>query len=91
MKLDAKFYGEIRKAKNDEIVPEEEWICFLVKDAALPSTLDFYRRKCEEFGADAEQIDAIDRLKDRVMIWRRNNPDRIKTPDAKGEKLLDRI
>jgi len=88
MKLDGKFYGEIRKAKDDSIVPEDEWCCFLVKDTAFANTLPKYREECLKLGADVEQIAALDRMIERAMAWREANPDRLKVPDAAGEKLL---
>lgn len=88
MKLDAKFYGEIRKVKDDSLVPEDEWVCFLVKDNAFAATLPKYRAECVKLGADAEQIAAVDRMILRAAGWRVANPRRLKVPDAKGEKLL---
>lgn len=87
-KLDAKFYGTIQKVKDDSIVPDDEYVVFLVKDTAFYETLPTYRRKCIELGADQEQIDAIDRMIGRATDWRQDNPNRLKVPDAKGEKLL---
>lgn len=88
-KLDAKFYGEIRKVKNDEIVPDDEYVVFLVKDTAFFETLPAYRQKCVDLGADADQLAAVDRMIQRACRWRVAYPDRCKTPDATGEKLLD--
>lgn len=88
MKMDAKFYGDIRKAKDDSLVGEDEWICFLVKDNAFAATLPIYRAKCVELGADDEQIASVDRMMERMAEWRRSNPDRLKVPDAKNERLL---
>lgn len=88
MKLDAKFYGEIRKVKDDSLVPDDEWCAFLPKDNAFALTLPVYRSFCLALGADAEQIASVDRMIDRVEAWRTANPDRLKTPDAAGEKLL---
>ena len=88
MKLDAKFYGEIRKVKDDSLVPDDEYIVFLAKDNALPATLHFYRENCVSIGADDEQIKAVSRMIKRLEEWRAANPDRLKVPDAKGEKLL---
>ncbi len=88
MKLDAKFYGEIRKVKDDSIVPDDEYVVFLAKDNAFAETVRFYRRACELLGADQEQIDAVDRMIERIDDWRTANAHRLKVPDAKGEKLL---
>ena len=90
-KLDAKFYGNVYKAKDDTKVPDEEWMVFLVKDNAFPATLEFYRQKCIELGADDDQIAALTRGIERVRVWREKNRHRLKTPDAKGELLLDQV
>jgi len=88
MKLDAKFYGEIRKVKDDSIVPDDEYVVFLAKDTAFAQTLPYYRQMCVDLGADQEQLDAVDRMMVRLFEWRAANPNRRKVPDAKGEKLL---
>lgn len=87
MKLDKKFYGEIHKVKNDTLVTE-----FLAEDDAFARKPDgavySYLDRCVALNADAEQIAAVMGLIDRIEAWRQRNPDRLKTPDAKGEKLL---
>lgn len=88
MKLDAKFYGEIRKVKDDSIVPDDEYVVFLVKDNAFANTLPKYREECLWLGADQEQLEAVDRMIERARKWRGENSHRLKVPDAKGEKLL---
>lgn len=87
IKLDAKFYGEIRKVKDDSIVPDDEYIVFLVKDNAFAKILPLYAEYCRQMGCDAEQIASVDRMIKRAEIWRAANPDRLKNPDAAGEKL----
>ncbi len=88
-KLDAKFYGEIRKAKDNSIVNDDEYVVFLIKDEAFWRTLPKYRRECVVLGADLEQIAAIDRMIERGRKWREKYPERCKVPDAAGERLLD--
>lgn len=88
MKLDVKFYGEVRKVKDDSLVPDDEYVVFLAKDNAFAHTLPFYLNQCIEMGADAEQIAAVERMIERLQAWREANQDRLKVPDAKGEKLL---
>lgn len=88
-KLDAKFYGEIRKVKDDSIVPDDEYVVFLAKDSAFAMAILTYRDICNSLGADDEQLAAVDRMIERIKAWREAHPDRLKTPDAKGEKLLD--
>lgn len=87
-KFDAKFSGVIFKIKNGEIVPDDEYMVFLAKDAAFPATLQFYRDECARLGADNEQLAAVDRVIKRLANWRSANMNRIKVPDAKGEKLV---
>ncbi len=88
MKMDAKFYGEVRKVKDDSIVPENEYVVFLAKDNAFAAILPYYQQKCVEFGCDREQIESVARMMERVADWRAANRDRLKNPDAAGEKLL---
>jgi hypothetical protein len=87
-KLDAKFYGKIWKAKDDTLVPDDEYMVFLAKDNAFPATLQYYRSKCAELGCDEEHIAAVDRTIYRLGAWRARHQDRLKKPDAKGETLL---
>lgn len=89
MKMDAKFYGEIRKVKNDTLVPDDEYIVFLVKDNAFAEVLPIYLEKCIALGCDTEHIQAIQRMIQRMQAWRAAHPERLKNPDAAGEKLLD--
>jgi len=87
-KLDAKFSGVIFKIKDGTIVPDDEYVVFLVKDTAFANTLPAYREECVKLGADQEQIAAVDRLIQRARRWRMANPSRLKVPDAKGERLV---
>lgn len=87
-KLDAKFGGVIFKIKNGQIVPDDEYMVFLAKDAAFWGTINFYYEECKRLGADEEQLAAVSRAIERVRTWRDANHDRIKVPDAKGERLV---
>lgn len=87
VKMDKKFYGEIRKVKDDTIVPDDEYVVFLVKDNAFAASLPHYREYCESMGADAVQLQMVDDLIARVYRWRANS-DRCKVPDAAGERIL---
>lgn len=82
MKLDGKYYGEIRKCSDGEIVPPDEWILFRAKDNAVPSMLRNYLADCLMLGADQDHIDTIRDLIERVDAWRENNPDKCKVPDT---------
>lgn len=87
-KLDAKFSGVIFKVKDGSIVPDDEYMVFLAKDAAFLPTLQFYRSECVRLGADREHIEAVNRTIDRLVVWQDSNRHRLKVPDAKGEKLV---
>lgn len=87
-KLDAKFSGVIFKIKDGTIVPDDEYVVFLAKDAAFFNTAKFYRQECARLGAEQEQLDAVDRMIVRLTKWREINHNRLKVPDAKGERLV---
>jgi hypothetical protein len=88
MKLDAKFYGEIFKVKDDTRVADDEFMVFLAKDNAFALTLPIYLHICIALGCDQEHVDSVRRTMARLVRWRADNPKRLKNPDAKGEKLL---
>ena len=44
--LDGKFTGVIHKVKDGSFVPPDEWMVFLIKDAALLPMLEFFRNLC---------------------------------------------
>lgn len=88
MKLDKKFAGVLTKAKDQTVVPEDEWILFLAKDTAFAMTLPTYLENCIKLGADDVQIKMVHDLIARVGQWRHAHPDRCKVPDAQGEKVL---
>lgn len=89
MKLDAKFYGQIRKVKDDTVVPEDEYVVFLAKDTAFANVLPLYLQECHALGCDEEQLASVARMISRLAEWRATYPERLKVPDANGEKLLD--
>lgn len=89
MKMDAKFYGEIKKVKDDSIVPEDQYVVFLAKDNAFYATVPYYLFQCMKLGCDQDHLNAVIRMYSRMTEWRKNNPDKLKNPDAAGEKLLD--
>jgi hypothetical protein len=87
--LDAKFFGTVRKVRDGTVVPDDQWMGFLLKDNAFAEVLPIYRRICERMGADVEQLAAVDRAIARVQAWRKAHPSELKVPDAKGERLFD--
>lgn len=88
MKLDSKVYGTLFKAKDDQRIPDDEYVVFRPADNAFAEMLPFYREACVRNGSDAEQVAAVDRLIARVQAWRAAHPERCKAPDAAGERLL---
>lgn len=87
-KLDQKFYGEIRKAKDDSVVPDDQYLVFLAKDTAFANILPHYVTECRRLGCDNDQLAAVERMVDNVKRWRAANPSLCKIPDARGEKLI---
>lgn len=87
MKLDGKFHGIIAKNKDGSIVPQDQWMCFLAKDNAVPATLMFYREECTRQGAAPEQIAAIEAMIVRVDNWRNAHPELCKVPDVQAGEL----
>lgn len=80
MKMDQKYKGEVFK-NNGTPVPEDEWIVFRAKDLALVETLEAYHCICTKLYCPNEHLDGIIRLKDRVVEFQNNNPERCKIPD----------
>ena len=87
MKLDGKFHGIIAKNKDGSIVPQDQWMCFLAKDNAVPATLEFYYEECIRQGAKPDQLLAARAMIDRVTAWREANPTLCKTPDVQAGEL----
>ncbi len=88
MKLDGKFHGIIAKNKDGTIVPQDQWMCFLAKDNAVPATLEFYIQECTRLGAKSEQIEAVRSMIDRVLDWRAANPTLCKVPDVQAGEII---
>lgn len=87
-KMDLKFSGIITKNKDNSIVPQDQWIVFLVKDNAFLNTLEFYRSECQRLGADRYQLEAVDDLILRVRTWRNNHRELCKVPDTQDGELI---
>lgn len=85
-KLDTKVYGLLRKTKNDQTIPDDEYIVFQVQDRALLPTLSFYWDECARLGAAQPQLDGVLRLIERVREWQAAHPERLKVPDRDPAK-----
>lgn len=87
LKLDAKCYGSIYKAKNNELLSEDQYVVFLAKDNAFAATLPYYLATCKKMGASPQQIKGIEELIERVEQWRQTHPEACKVPDFdEGER-----
>ena len=80
-RLDGKYYGFVRRFKDQVFVLESDHVVFLAKDNAFAAILPIYREKCIQLGSPAEHIESIDRLITRVNEWRVQYPERCRTPD----------
>jgi hypothetical protein len=87
--MDVRFFGTVRKVRDGTVVPDDQWMRFLLTDDAFAEVLPIYRRICERMGADDKQLAAVDRAITRVQAWRKVHPNELKMPHAKGERLLD--
>lgn len=88
MKLDKKFVGPITKVKDNTLVPDDQWICFLAKDNAFAAILPVYLEECIQRKCDEDHVEAVENLIRNVNQWRKTNPELCKDPDAAGERLL---
>ncbi len=87
-KLDKKFSGNLIKVKDNTIVPEDQWVCFLAKDNAFFLALPAYLDACMTLKADSVQCRMVEEMIERVTKWREANPELCKVPDAAGEVVL---
>lgn len=87
-KLDGKFHGVIVKNKNQQIVPQDQWMCFLAKDNAVPAMLKFYLEECTRKGADESQVQAVRDMINRCNQWRAEHPDLCKIPDVEKNEII---
>lgn len=53
---------------SQEATPDE-LVVFLAKDNAFAAILQMYRDKCIELGADQQQVQAVNRMLDRLQRW----------------------
>lgn len=87
-KMDLKFSGIITKNKDNTVVPQDQWLVFLIKDDAVPNMLEAYLQACVRLGAGRYQLEAIEDLQTRVSIWRGNHPELCKVPDVDDGELI---
>lgn len=88
VKMDKKFFGAIFKAKNGQLLQDDEYVVFLTKDDCFVEALDKYQTACVEHGCDDDQVREVEKLVDRVDGWRAYHESALKKPDAHGETLL---
>jgi hypothetical protein len=77
MRLDKRFYGTIVKNKDGRVVPEDEWVAFLVTDKGLIAMLIDYANQLTQDGATGNQVEAVMDLCHRVR--------QVRQGDLKGE------
>jgi hypothetical protein len=85
--MDGKVHGTLVRNKDGREIPADEFIVFRPSDNAVSAMLVFYRNKCMELGASAEQVSATLALESRVSQWRRGHPDRCKVADVQPGEL----
>jgi len=79
--LDGKFHGRVFRNRDNK--EEDVFVVFVPRDRHLIEVLHHYYALCEsDPNIGIEQLDAIQRLIERVAVWQEENADKIKTPDA---------
>ena len=87
MRLDSKVHGTLIRNKDGHEIPEDEFIVFRPSDNACFPMLVFYRGLLEGLKAAPEQLAAVDRLIERVHVWRVAHPERCKVADVQPGEL----
>ena len=84
--LDGKVHGTLIKNKDGKEIPADEFIVFRPQDNAFRNILPAYRAELVRLNAGTRQIEAVDHLIEKILMWRLENPGRCKVPDcASGE------
>lgn len=83
--IDRKFKILAVNPVNGKIYTEEDSFLFCAKDAAVPAGLEAYRDKCVELGANAEHIESIELMLQRVLLRQKTTECRV--PDTVGEEI----
>ena len=81
VKMDEKYFGNIFKASDDTVVPDDQWVILRIKDDLFLPTLTFYIGQCIVEGCDDGLIQALIRLRKRALKWREEHPDLCRLPD----------
>jgi hypothetical protein len=80
--IDRKFKFTAISNKSGKKYTEKNALVFLVKDSLLPNLLDKYIELCSQAQVDERQLKGMQLLKDRVLAWQRNNPNKVHKPDV---------
>ena len=88
MPIDRKFCFSAYNATTGSRHDENDGLLLLAKDKAVPDTLRFYRKRCEELGSNREHLEAIDLLIGRVERFQKTNPVIAKVPDTTPDEAV---
>jgi hypothetical protein len=80
--LDGKVHGVLFKNKDNTPIPPDEFVVFRPSDNAFHAVLPVYLAMCATHGVDPEQLAAVKHLIEKVELWRKNHPERLKYPDC---------
>jgi len=84
--IDRKFRIQATNAVNGKSYTEANALLLCAKDAAVPAALAAYREKCIELGANAEHIESIVRLIERVESFQKHAGGG-RVPDTVGDEI----
>ena len=88
MCIDRKFKILAINPSNGHYYDEDNSFLFCAHDAAAPAALEAYIEKCEELGADKEQVKSARLLFSRVLEYQEDIA--IKIPNVVGEDEIER-
>ena len=80
--IDGKYSIQATNLKTGEVLTEADGVFFKATDKALPFVLTFYEDQCRRLGADLDQIESVQRLKQRVDQFQVANLGKVKVADV---------
>ena len=83
--IDRKFEITAKNPVNGNTYTEADALLLCAKDKAVPAALRAYRDECVRIGANAEHVQSIGLLIDRVNAFQKSNGSRV--PDTVGDEI----
>lgn len=84
MAIDAK-YGKVT-LEHGTIGEDEPVVVFRAQDKHLPKLLAYYHLFCLREESPKRHLDLILESRDKVMVWQKSHPARVRTPNSEASK-----